>query len=197
MSFLCWMPFLEMTTSTGSEHSLPEMVMCRNKERDPYDRARIGYKVDAIIEYQNLYWNPVVGCLEVAGGLPRCSRSKEWNDILKLGLELWDSWTSAEDQLIRVDIGNLVYWGLIVVGREIKVYSLVASGGLFHLLLMDEASLPSSHQDLDNIKLVYFMLKEYKRELDATTNTLCEFNKKKIQLITGAKRKNLEGTPER
>ncbi|CAG8696596.1 16732_t:CDS:2, partial [Racocetra fulgida] len=71
----------------------------RNKERDPNDRARIGFKVDAAIEYQNISWTPVLGCLEVSGGLPRCSRSKEWDTTLKLGLELRDLWAIAEGQL--------------------------------------------------------------------------------------------------
>ncbi|CAH1771321.1 13519_t:CDS:1, partial [Entrophospora sp. SA101] len=63
----------------------------------------------------NLSSTPVIGCLEVSGGLPRCSRSKEWGDTLKLGLELRDLWVIAGDHLTGVDISELVLWGLIVV----------------------------------------------------------------------------------
>lgn len=66
------------------EQSLEATARRRNKERDPNDRAQIGFKVDAVIEYQNLSWTPVIGCLEVSGGLPRCPRSKEWDTTLKL-----------------------------------------------------------------------------------------------------------------
>ena len=57
------------STLFSSEQSLEAMAICRNKERDPNKHARIGFKVDAMIEYQNLSWIPVIGCLEVSGGL--------------------------------------------------------------------------------------------------------------------------------
>ncbi|RUS31759.1 hypothetical protein BC938DRAFT_477136, partial [Jimgerdemannia flammicorona] len=68
-----------------------------------------------MIEFQNLNWTPVVGCVEVSGGLPECPRSKEWDDTLKLTLELRDLWAFAEDQLAGVDTTDLVWWGLMVV----------------------------------------------------------------------------------
>jgi hypothetical protein len=101
----------------SGEQSLEATAIRRNKERDPNERARIGFKVDAMIEYQNLSWIPVIGCLEVSGGLPRCSRSKEWDDTLKLGLELRDLWAIARDQLMGIDVSQLVWWGLTVVGK--------------------------------------------------------------------------------
>nr|CAG8534639.1 14293_t:CDS:2 [Entrophospora candida] len=63
----------------------------------------------------NLSLTPVISCLEVSGGLTHFSRSKEWGDTLKLGLELWDLWVIAGDHLTGVDINKLVLWGLIVV----------------------------------------------------------------------------------
>ncbi|RGB25990.1 hypothetical protein C1646_771024 [Rhizophagus diaphanus] len=67
--------------------SLEATANRRNKGTDPNDRARIGYKVDVIFEYRGISWTPAIGCIEVSGGLTRCSRSKEWDDTRKLGLE--------------------------------------------------------------------------------------------------------------
>ncbi|CAG8675993.1 3793_t:CDS:2, partial [Scutellospora calospora] len=143
--------------------SLDATAIRRNKERNPNDRARIGFKVDAAMEYQNLSWTPVIGCLKVSGGLPRCSRSKEWDDTLKLGLELRDLWAVAEDQLKGTDVDKLVWWDLTVVGRKIRVYAFAASGGLFRI--QEEAK-----------------------------NMLCEFSRKKVQMIT--RKRDLEESAE-
>ncbi|CAG8638238.1 11558_t:CDS:2, partial [Diversispora eburnea] len=161
------------------EQSLAATATRRNKERDPNDRARIGFKIDAMIEYQNLSWTPVISCLEVSGGLPQCSRSKEWDDTLKLGLELRDLWAIAGDHLMGVDVSELVWWGLAVIGRKIRVYAFASSGFLFHLVLMYEAFLPSSREDLYSLELIYLVLKEYKKKLDETKNMISELSKKK------------------
>ena len=105
------------STLFSGEQSLEATAIRRNKERDPNERARIGFKVDAMFEYQNLSWTPVISCLEVSGGLPQCSRSKEWDDTLKLGLELRDLWAIAGDHFMGVDVSKLVWWGLTVVGK--------------------------------------------------------------------------------
>ncbi|GBB95682.1 hypothetical protein RclHR1_25930001 [Rhizophagus clarus] len=39
----------------------------RNKESDPNDRTRVGFKVDAVFGYQEISWTPVIGCMEVSG----------------------------------------------------------------------------------------------------------------------------------
>ncbi|CAB4477378.1 unnamed protein product [Rhizophagus irregularis] len=62
------------------ESPLEATATHRNKETDPNDRARVEFKVDAIFEYQDIQ--------ALSGGLPQCSRSKEWDDTRKLGLEL-------------------------------------------------------------------------------------------------------------
>ncbi|RUP48726.1 hypothetical protein BC936DRAFT_144092 [Jimgerdemannia flammicorona] len=101
----------------------------------------------------------------VSGGLPECPRSKEWDDTLKLTLELQDLWAFAEDQLAGVDTTDLVWWGLMVVGRKLRVYALAAAGGLFHLVLTHETLLPSCREDLGSVELAYLVLKQ---KLDAT-----------------------------
>ncbi len=97
----------------------------RNKESDPNDRARIGFKVDATFEYQDISWTPVIGCMEVSGGLPRCPRSKEWDDTRKLGLELRDLWVNAVDQLAGINANNIVWWGLTVIGKYYNLQFMV------------------------------------------------------------------------
>ena len=158
-----------------------------------------------MIEYQNLSWISVIGYLEVSGSLSRYLRSKEWDDILKLELELWDLWTITKDQLMSIDISKLIWWGLIVIGKycnlkmqtiswfiviykyinvkskwklghKIRVYAFVATGSLFHLVLMYEAFLSSFREDLYNLELCYLILKEYKKKLNETKNMLCELN---------------------
>ncbi|CAJ0764046.1 9981_t:CDS:2, partial [Entrophospora sp. SA101] len=161
----------DIPTVTDEEKTIRKLF---SRIKRPKQRVRIGFKVDAIFEYQNLSSTPVIGCLEVSGGLPRCSRSKEWGDTLKLGLELRDLWVIAGDHLTGVDISELVLWGLIVVGRKIRVYAFASSGFLFHLILMYEALLPSSREDLYNLQLAYLVLKEYKKKLDETKNMLIE-----------------------
>lgn len=84
---------------------------------DPTERARIGYKVDVLIKLPGLHWSPDIGCGEISGGLPRCTRAKEWMDTLKLGLELRDVWILANNQLCGVNTSNLVIWGFTVVGE--------------------------------------------------------------------------------
>ena len=64
------------------------------------------------------------------------------------------------------------------------MYAFAATDGLFHLVLMYEAFLPSSREDLYNLELCYLVLKEYKKKLNETKNMLCELSRKKVQLIT-------------
>jgi len=202
-------------TFVSGEQSLPESATRRNKGRDPSDRARLGFKVDVMIEYQDLDWTPVVGCVEVAGGLPQCSRSKEWSDTLKLALELRDLWASTTDRLAGMNTKGLVYWGLLVIGgyitisfalrfstgnnylimetgRKLRVYAFSAAGGLFHFVLVHETPLPSSCEDLGNIEVACLLMREYKEKLDATRNLLCDLSKIKMQQIARGKRA-LEG----
>jgi len=101
----------------SGEHTLEPTASRRNLARDPNERARLGYRVDVIVEFTKLHWTPVVACGEISGGLPRCCRNKEWTDTLKLSLELRDVWTMAQDELGIVDAMNLVVWGFTVVGE--------------------------------------------------------------------------------
>ncbi|RUP48050.1 hypothetical protein BC936DRAFT_145021 [Jimgerdemannia flammicorona] len=185
----CWVRY--------GEKSLEATAARRNKGSDPNKRARVGYKVDTAIEYQELDWAPVIGCVEISGGLPRCSRSKEWDDTLKLGLELRDLWVFTEEQLVGVDTTHLVFWGLTVVARTIRIYALAALGGLFHLVLVHEASLPSSREDLINVELAYLTLMGFKEKLEATIKELCNLNRKRVVLMARGKRKDMSGSPKR
>ncbi|CAJ0645394.1 1758_t:CDS:2, partial [Entrophospora sp. SA101] len=103
----------------------------------------------------------------------RRNKERDPNDQLR------DLWVIAGDHLTGVDISELVLWGLIVVGRKIRVYAFASSGFLFHLILMYEALLPSSREDLYNLELAYLLLKEYKKKLDEMKNMLIELSKKK------------------
>ncbi|UZO20837.1 uncharacterized protein OCT59_013249 [Rhizophagus irregularis] len=49
------------------ESPLEATATHRNKETDPNDRARVGFKVDAIFEYQDISWTPVIECRRCPG----------------------------------------------------------------------------------------------------------------------------------
>ena len=74
------------------------------------------------------------------------------------------------------------------------MYAFSATGGLFHLVLMYEAFLPSSREDLYSLELCYLVLKEYKKKLDETKNMLCELSRKKVLSIT--RKRDLEESTE-
>ncbi|RUS34807.1 hypothetical protein BC938DRAFT_478439 [Jimgerdemannia flammicorona] len=112
------MPLLDATVGLDQEcrihygeQTLDTTADRRGEGSDPTQRARIGYKVDIIIEYQELSWLLAIGCGEVAGGLPQCSRAKEWTDTLKLGLELRDIWYKAQNELEVSTAADLIIWG--------------------------------------------------------------------------------------
>jgi hypothetical protein len=111
--------FVNNCVYISGEQSLNATAARRNKDHNPpTDRARTRHKVDVIIEYRELSWLPVVGCGEVAGGLPRCSRAKEWTDTLKLGRELRDIWCRSQKELLIDNATDLVVWGFTVVGKK-------------------------------------------------------------------------------
>ncbi|CAG8574032.1 3157_t:CDS:2 [Paraglomus occultum] len=153
------MPLLDATVGLDTEcriHYYGERTLevtadRRNEGSDPFERARDGYKVDGIIEHQELGWLPTIGCGEISGGLPRCTRDEEWKDTLKLGLELRDIWRKAQKDLVISAAHNLIVWGFTVVGRKLCIYALGVAGGLFHLVLVKEVALPSSRSDLVNL----------------------------------------------
>ncbi|RUS13040.1 hypothetical protein BC937DRAFT_86445 [Endogone sp. FLAS-F59071] len=134
------------------EQSLKATTARRNKNRNPEERARAGFKVDAIILYVGLYWHPEIGCGEVAGGLPRYL------------------WAVAQDELAGVDATELVMWGFTIIG---ECYSLVhlalaAAGGLFHLIQAYEVPLPSTLNDLFIIKRTYCTMLSFVEKLNET-----------------------------
>jgi len=171
MEHLCrnLMPLMDATVRRApqlrvsyGERILNATAVRRNKERDPENRARAGYKVDVIVEFLGLHWMPEIGCGEVSGGLPCCSRAKECIDVIKLAWGLRDMWALAQEQLVGVDASALVVWGFTVVGMntgwEIRIYSLSAAGGLFHLVLAYQAPMPSARTDIWNIQLAYCVM---------------------------------------
>ncbi|RUS29178.1 hypothetical protein BC938DRAFT_480958 [Jimgerdemannia flammicorona] len=190
------MPFIDATAGQQQrfqiyygEKSLRATAMRRNKGGDPTKRARTGYKVDVLIELDSL-WKPTIGCGEVSGGLPRCSISKEWADTLKLALELRDVWALAQDELEGVDATKLVVWGFIVVERKLRIYALVAAGGLFHFLLISQTSIPSSVDDLWSAQVAYLTMMAFQEKLETTMKVLCDLNRQKVMFLrSGYKRK--------
>ncbi|CAG8712706.1 251_t:CDS:2 [Rhizophagus irregularis] len=105
-----------------NESPLEATATHRNKETDPNDRARVGFKVDAIFEYQDISWTPVIECR-------RCPGTVWWSPTVKTNRRKC-KWYSL--------------MGLTVVGRKIRVCALATTGGLFHLVLMHECLLPTS-----------------------------------------------------
>ncbi|RUS24061.1 hypothetical protein BC938DRAFT_474194, partial [Jimgerdemannia flammicorona] len=162
------------------EQALEPTAVRRNTGSNPNVRARAGYKVDVIIEYQQLNWFPVVACGEISGGLPRCSRVKEWTDTLKLSLELRDIWAMAQKELAVAEARNLTIWGFTLVGRKLRVYTLAAAGELFHLVLVHEASLPSSRRDLVNVQHVYRTMMGFAEKMETMKRILDNLNQKRV-----------------
>ncbi|CAI2195091.1 64_t:CDS:2, partial [Funneliformis geosporum] len=165
------------------ESTLRATAIRRNSGGDPTERARMGYRVDVLVNFHGLYWSPDLGCGEVSGGLPRCSSAKEWMDTLKLGWELRDVWALSQDRLNGVDASNLVIWGFTVVARTIRIYALTAAGGLFHLILAYEAPIPSSRWDIYNTKIAYCTILGFLQKLDATKKMLVDLNNERLKLL--------------
>ncbi|CAG8620122.1 11517_t:CDS:2, partial [Paraglomus brasilianum] len=191
-------PFLDATIGCDEEcrvhygeQTLEPTAVQHDIGCNPINRAQCGYKVDIIVEYQQLNWLPVVACGEVSGGLPQCSHCKEWLDTLKLGLELRDVWIMAQTELVIADAYNLVVWGFTVVGRKLRIYALAAVEQLFHLVLVEEASLPSSHHDLINTEHVYLTMVGFGKKVEITKRMLDNWNQQRV-----AARRERERTPE-
>ncbi|RIB09561.1 hypothetical protein C2G38_2251306 [Gigaspora rosea] len=123
------------------ESTLDATATRRNFERDPLERSRIGYKVDAFFKFCGLHRTP-----EIGSG------------------ELRDMWVLAQEQLNGVDASNLVMWGFKVVGRKIRIHALAAAGGFYHLI--HEAPMPSSRFDLQNIKVAYCATLGFQEAID-------------------------------
>ena len=191
----------------SGEHSLDATAERRSEKTDPANRARAGYKVDVIIKYTGLHWTPEISCGEVSGGLPRCTRAKEWADTVKLVWKLRDMWNLAQKKMVEVDATDLVIWGFTVVGeltqsfyinfiiilklimicelisaRTIRIYLLSIAGGLFHLVLAYEAPMPSALSDLWNVKLEYLAMMGYLNKLNRTWTVLSELNKEHVRV---------------
>ncbi|RUP45523.1 hypothetical protein BC936DRAFT_148060 [Jimgerdemannia flammicorona] len=183
-------PYLDATVGRDEEcrihygeQTLEPTAVRRNAGSDPTKRARAGYKVDIIIEYQELNWLPVVGCGEVSGGLPRCSRAKEWTDTLELGLELRDVWVMAQKELVVANADKLVIWGFTVVGRKLRIYALAAVRKLFHLVLAEEISLPSSRRDFVNTKHAYLATLGFNEKVQETKRMIDALNQNRVAAI--------------
>ncbi|CAG8557202.1 8515_t:CDS:2 [Paraglomus occultum] len=154
------MPLLDATVGLDTEcrvhyygeRTLEATADRRNKGRDPFGRARDGYKVDAIIEYQELSWLPTIGCGEVSGGL-----------------ELRDIWRKAQ-----------IVWGLQwsgkKLGRKLRIYALGVPGRLFHLVLVEEVALPSSCNDLVSLQHAYRVMLAFTDRLNITKRQLVARN---------------------
>ncbi|CAG8652162.1 1731_t:CDS:2, partial [Paraglomus occultum] len=134
---------------------------------------------------------------KVSGGLPKCTCAKGWMDTytLKLGWELHDIWVLAQDMLkeVIVNASSLVVWGFTVVAYTICIYyyALAAAGGLFHLMLVCEAPLPSSNMDMCNVKIAYCAMLGFLQKLDATKMKLVNLNKERTAILcSGVKRKD-------
>ncbi|KAF0480162.1 hypothetical protein F8M41_023781 [Gigaspora margarita] len=82
------------------ESTLSATATRRNFGKDPLERSRMGYRVDALFKFCGLHWTPEIGSGEVSGGLPRCTIAKEWMDTIKLGWELRDMWVWPKNSLM-------------------------------------------------------------------------------------------------
>ncbi|CAB5163808.1 unnamed protein product [Rhizophagus irregularis] len=170
------------------ESTLQATAIHRNLGGDPTEHARMGYRVDVLIKFTGVLISDVAKFR--GGGLPRCTRAKEWLDTLKLGLELRDVWTLAKDQLNGVNTSNLVVWGFTVVARSIRIYALAVAGGLNHLILAYEAPIPSASWNMCNTKIAYCTMIGFLQKLNATKMMLANLNNERTKtLCCGIKRK--------
>ncbi|RUS14361.1 hypothetical protein BC937DRAFT_93933 [Endogone sp. FLAS-F59071] len=138
-------PFLDATIGCDQEcrvhygeQTLEPTAVRRNEGSDPNERARAGYKVDVIVEYQDLNWLPVIGC-----------------------------------------------------GRKLRIYALAAVRELFHLVLVEEISLPSSRRDLVNTKHVYLAMSSFNEKVQGTKRRMDVLNQARVATI-----RKRERTPE-
>ncbi|RUO96834.1 hypothetical protein BC936DRAFT_141391, partial [Jimgerdemannia flammicorona] len=63
---------------------------------------------------------------------------------------------------------------------KLRVYTLAAAGELFHLVLVHEASLPSSRRDLVNVQHVYRTMMGFAEKMETMKRILDNLNQKRV-----------------
>ncbi|CAG8718083.1 4925_t:CDS:2, partial [Funneliformis caledonium] len=139
----------------------------RNEKQNPFQRARIGRKVDmkcVLVKTLNKF-EVVYG--EVSGGLgpfgPSAHRKKRFLDKVKLMVTMRDSlnnllkkYKHTSDKQ-RMDI---IVYGWLQVGMELSFYALDWIGdGVYRFGLLDQCIIPSDKNDCNMIEDAYCVIK--------------------------------------
>nr|CAG8586898.1 8261_t:CDS:2 [Entrophospora candida] len=175
----------------------------QNEDANPFQRARIGRKVDMIGNLKETSFKVEALFGEVSGGLgsfglPAAMRKKRFFDKIKLSVMLRDSlnsiikkWRNLNDDLRK----SVVLYGWTQHGLEINVYALKWEGnGIYLFGLVDKGTLPSSENECGLFEDLYCIFKELERKLKKTEENIKALNLLNVR----SKRRNLsvDTTPE-
>lgn len=75
------------------------------------------------------------------------------------------------------------------IERELRIYALVAAGGLFHFLLISQTSMPSSVDDLWSAQVAYLTMMAFQEKLETTMKVLCDLNRQKVMFLRSGHRR--------
>nr|CAG8651698.1 15474_t:CDS:2 [Entrophospora candida] len=175
----------------------------QNEDANPFQKARIGRKVDMVGNLKETSFKVEALFGEVSGGLgpfglPAATRKNHFFDKIKLSIMLRDSlnsvikkWRNLNDDLRK----SVVLYGWTQHGLEINVYALKWEGnGIYLFGLVDKGTLPSSKNECGLFEDLYCIFKELERKLKKTEENIKNLNLLNVR----SKRRNLgvESTPE-
>ncbi|CAG8518740.1 13619_t:CDS:10 [Funneliformis mosseae] len=154
----------------------------QNEDANPFQKDRIGRKVDMIGNLKETSFKVEVLFGEVSGGLgpfglPAATRKKRFFDKIKLSRK------------------SVVLYGWTQHGLEINVYALKWEGNSTYLFgLVDKGTLPSCENECGLFEDLYCIFKELERQLKKTEENIKALNLFNVR----SKRRNLcvESTPE-
>ncbi|CAG8478412.1 9166_t:CDS:2 [Paraglomus occultum] len=112
-------------------------------------------------------------------GTSTSGRRPDTDGIFKstISMEELNSVIMAQTELVITGAYNLVVWGFTVIGRKLRIYALAAAERLFHLVLVEEASL---HRDLINTEHAYLAMVGFGKKVEITKRMLDDWNQKRV-----------------
>ncbi|CAG8640511.1 9387_t:CDS:2 [Funneliformis caledonium] len=157
----------------------------RNENNNPFNKSRIGHKVDML---GTLIRTPIKAEVlfgEVSGGIgpfgfPAASKKKRFLDKVKLGVIMRDSlnillknWRHINDNERR----KLTIYGWTQHGLDVNIYAMQWYGNKMYLFgMLDKAVIPSSNDNCLLFEELYCVLKELEVKLTKTEEVIKDLN---------------------
>ncbi|CAG8643913.1 12378_t:CDS:2 [Funneliformis mosseae] len=174
----------------------------RNENNNPFNKSRIGHKVDML---GTLIRTPIKAEVlfgEVSGGIgpfgfPAASKKKRFLDKVKLGVIMRDSlnillknWRHINDNERR----KLTIYGWTQHGLDVNIYAMQWYGNKMYLFgMLDKAVIPSSNDNCLLFEELYCVLKELEVKLTKTEEVIKDLNN--MNMIGKRRHISVENSP--